>query len=511
MNQDPRLRLLDPSAATTPPTTAEALRSLDSTHIVIRVGPTVTGAITGALAATIALLARLFPQLTVERDAPLSANWWGAASTTELLHRLDPVRPASTAETSRTIIVSIGDSSAGADWYLGGGDYTARIGRGPQPLDAFTDHALGVHAAACLLVSQILLQVLAPHGFTGVQAVDDVVFNLVDYDLKPAPEPITTLRDVTALDLAVAGIGSVGSSALALLATAEAPALRIGSSKGTSLRITTVDPDPFDPTRNPFRYPALLGGESSSKAAHLAARLQELGMSATPVPTTVGAWARSRPSPGWDGLLLSSVDTLPGRQDVTDVLARETLSLGVDGLTLHAQRERFADGFACPFCDYVSVAPPLTQAGIYSSVTGLPVNRVLALLADDQRLDESDLAVAVAAGRLAQERVPALVGARLADLVRQAYAEIELRGESGASVPDPVAIAAPQVSWFAGVLAAVEVVKQLRGVPLLDRRVDFDLTGLPAGLVRRMPQDKSGRCLCRSGVRIKWYQDMYPT
>ena len=31
---------------------------------------------------------------------------------------------------------------------------------------------------------------------------------------------------------------------------------------------------------------------------------------------------------------------------------------------------------------------------------------------------------------------------------------------------DPIAVAAPQVSWFAGVLAAVEVAKQLRELPL---------------------------------------------
>jgi len=65
------------------------------------------------------------------------------------------------------------------------------------------------------------------------------------------------------------------------------------------------------------------------------------------------------------------------------------------------------------------------------------------------------------------------------------------------------------VSWFAGVLAAVEIVKQLRGLPLLDRRVDVDLSGLPPGLVRRPTADTSGRCLCRSGTRTRWYRAMY--
>ena len=72
-----------------------------------------------------------------------------------------------------------------------------------------------------------------------------------------------------------------------------------------------------------------------------------------------------------------------------------------------------------------------------------------------------------------------------------------------------VAVAAPQVSWFAGVLAAAEIVKEVQGLPLVDRRVDVDLSGLPPGLVRRVAADATGRCLCRSGTRIRWYRQLY--
>ncbi len=511
MTSDPRLRLLGGGSYDAADAAASAaLAALDGTHVVVRVGPGAHGAYSSALAATVAILARLFPHVTVESTGPLAANWWGAATTTDLLTRLAALRPTAAGVPSRTVIVSIGSASTDADWYIGGGDYTARLGRRPQPLEPRPEHALGVHAAACLLVSQLLVEVLAAYGFNGVQAVEDVVFNLVDYTLAPAPAMDRSGPTLTGLELAVAGVGSVGSSALALLATAEAPAFGAETRRGDLLRITTVDHDAFDPTRNPFRYPALIGGEADNKAVHIAARLRGLGMTANAVPMPVAAWARNQTSPGWDGLLMSSVDTLNGRQDVTDVLARETLSLGVDGLTLHSQRERFGDGYACPFCDYVSSTPPLSQAGNYSELTGLSVTRVLALLATDVGLEQADLTAAVDAGRLAPDRVPALLGARLADLVRQAYAEIELRGSTTTPSSDPIALAAPQVSWFAGVLAAVEVAKQLRGLPLVDRRVDFDLSGLPSGLMRRMAQDSSGRCLCRSGVRARWYRAMYP-
>jgi hypothetical protein len=67
------------------------------------------------------------------------------------------------------------------------------------------------------------------------------------------------------------------------------------------------------------------------------------------------------------------------------------------------------------------------------------------------------------------------------------------------------------VSWFAGTLAAVELVKQIRGLPTLQGRVDVDLAGLPPGAVRIMPRDGSGRCLYNSGVRQRAWTRLYGT
>jgi hypothetical protein len=506
MSGDSRLRLLGGSTAHQLDT-HPALEALDATRIVLRAGPNVQGPHAAAFAATIAILARLFPHVAVEPRVDLGSNWWDARNTDHLLDLLAPVRATASAAATTTITLGFGSPEVAADWFVGGGDYVARVGRAPQTLADDPRHSLGVHAASCLVVSQVLLQVLAPYGFVGVPINGDVVFNLVDYKLTEGPALDLVVPPTPGLRLAVAGVGSVGSSALALLSMA------VDSSSGHlatggRLAVIPIDHDAFDPTRNPFRYPALLGSETANKAQHMADRLRRHGLDAEPSPTSVATWAQQQDRPGFDGLLLSSVDTVEGRQDVTDVLARGTLSIGVDGLVLHAQREAFADGYACPYCDYVDASPASTQADVYANVTGLQVPRVLALLADSSRLTDADVDAAIAAGRLDPERRTALIGAGLHDLVRQAYAEVTLKGPEGYDT-DVIAVAAPQVSWFAGVLAAAEIVKQLVGLPLLDRRVDFDLSGVPAGLVRRLPRDSTGRCLCHSGVRARWYRDLY--
>jgi hypothetical protein len=74
---------------------------------------------------------------------------------------------------------------------------------------------------------------------------------------------------------------------------------------------------------------------------------------------------------------------------------------------------------------------------------------------------------------------------------------------------DVVAVASPQVSWFAGTLVAAELVKHMLGLPTVDRRVDIDVAGLPAGVVRSPLADPTGTCICHSSVRRRWYRMLY--
>lgn len=507
MNHDHRLRLLGATPDSAQATAA--LAALDDVHVVVDPGAEVDAAHVPALIALVALLARLVGDVSITRSVTAPPNWWGVRSVEEMVGVLERLRPAPPRAPRRTLRVTFGAQGVQpGDFGVGGGDLTAGVGLDPVVLEPAA-HALGVHAAACLAVGQILNRVLGGLGYPGVvldapYALDLIMHRPVHGALTPAPEPWTLARP---LDLAVAGVGSVGSSALALLAMA----VGAGPSQRTArqgLHVTAIDGDRLDSERNPFRYPALCGGEQGEKAVWMASRLREFEIDADAAPCSIGQWAAARPRPGFDGLLVSSVDTVPARLDVADVLARETLSLGVSGLALHAQRERFADGLCCPFCDYVSADPPATQAQVYATVTGLPVARVLQLLDADACLTAADLDAAIMAGRVPEPRRAELVGFRLADLVREAYAEAPLRtGEPGGGA---VAVAAPHVSWFAGVVVAVEVLKQLDGLPVLDRRVDVDLGGLPPGVVRRVQADATGRCVCRSAVRRRWAERLYP-
>jgi len=302
-----------------------------------------------------------------------------------------------------------------------------------------------------------------------------------------------------------AGNGSVGTSAAALAATALAPAYA-GTTDAEQVLFTFVDLDSFDPTRNPFRYPALLGGETEDKATLVSARLREAGLNADGVVDTVGHWVTGRAAPGVHGLVISSVDTIEGRLEVADIIAEQTLSIGVKALELHAQREQMDGVSACPFCHYVDAAPAMTQADVYVEITGIAQNRILELLAGD-KLTAGDIAPATEAGKISGDSTN-LVGRRVGDLVGRIYADAPVPTADGSAA---LTIAFPQVSWFAGVLAAVELVKQIRALPTLLGRVDVDLAGLPPGAVRIMSRDDSGRCLCSSGLRQRAWKRLYGT
>lgn len=527
MTEDPRLRLLGSQAAGglagadggESPASA-VLRRLDETEVVVRVAPDADDAARVATAAFVTMIARLVPKVVVNSAGELPSNWWQATSWTDLLDRLAPVRPQNEAPAVRQITVGFGVLEPGCDVYVGGGDWNVVLADSPVALETENDHGLGLQASVCLAVSQVLVKVLGDLGFPGVEVSGVAETNLIDHGLHQVDK--RNLAPAAPLEVArtgFLGIGSVGTSALALLATASSPVLNPTSSVAPALAaaldLTAVDKDVFDPDRNPYRYPALLGGETGKKATRMVERLKELGLTAEASATDVATWNTAKAEPGWHGVLVSSVDTLTGRLDVADVLGDKTLSAGVSGTELHVQWERFADGYACPFCDFVRADPPLTQAGVYAQVTGIPVPRVLALLQDGAVLEASDVDMAIATGRLPVHRRDALLGAPLSDLIRQAYAEAEMRphgaepGATTAAGSDLIAVASPQVSWFAGTLVAAELVKHVLGLPTVTRRVDLDVAGLPAGVVRSVPADTTGTCICHSGVRRRWYRALY--
>lgn len=525
--EDPRLRLLgSPTVGGSQEPAAQVLRRLDETEVVVSIEPYADPAARVAVAAFVTMIARLVPRVVIDDptgDAHLPNNWWRATSWADLLERLTAVRPATDLPTTRRITVGFGLVEPLCDVYVGGGDWNVVLADHPVVMENGIVHGLGLHAAGSLAVSQVLVKVLADLGFPGVSVSGKVETNLINHGLWLVDTTDLTVTNPAAAPevarTAFLGVGSVGTSAMALLATACSP-MSEGSSTAATLaavlEVTAVDKDLFDPDRNPYRYPALLGGETGKKSTGMVERLRQLGLTAEAHDTDVATWNTTKSEPGWHGVVVSSVDTLSGRLDVGDVLSKATLSAGVSGTELHVQWEGFADGFACPFCDFVRADPPLTQAGVYSQVTGIPIPRVLALLQDGAVLAASDVDMAIAAGRVPPQRRDALISAPLSDLIRQAYAEAEMRPHSGddragagSGGSEVIAVASPQVSWFAGTLIAAELIKHVLGLPTVDRRVDLDVAGLPAGIVRRPPADPTGTCICHSGIRRRWYRTMY--
>jgi len=498
---DPRVRLIDPTRSGD---AAAALRALDRFRVVVDVGPMPPVAASAAAVAA-AVAARLFAHVEVVGQAALpTVNPWHVDNLGDVLPSLASIRPDPACEPTGEITLAIGDTGRRADIGAGGGAWTARLGHEPQRLDepaiAGHGHALGLHAAAALAVNELMKRALTPVGFTALPMPPGaaLTWNLVDYQLGDSPgdlQPQSVHRPVM-----LAGCGSVGGTAAGLLA--------MTSVTGDGV---VVDAENLDPERNPIRYPLLRGEEDKEKTAWAADLLTSAGWRVDQCSDGIREWLGRAPAPGFDGLVVSSVDDLQARLDVTDILPRDVCSVGVAGLALHLQRERLGDGYACPYCDFVQAAPPSTQADVTAQQLGLPVTRVLELTTGS-RLTADDLAQCVAAGAIREGTAATLRGHRLDDLIARSYAEVGLGrvpGAAGTPAAPPVHLAAPQVSWIAATLAAAEVVKYLTGLPGLDRRVDLDLTGLPQGFTRRVAPDDTGRCACASPHRRGWMRRMY--
>jgi len=398
------------------------------------------------------------------------------------------------ADPTHDMVIGVGPGAAGACLWIGGDDWSARVARTPQA--AVGRSGLGLQAASVFAAAEALKIAIGPQ-MIHVPIEDELVWNLWDHRNQLAPNVGVIGGQLD--HVIFFGSGSVGSSAMGLLATQE-------NLTGSA---SVVDPDRFDPQRNPYRYPAATGLETGAKAEWTAGLLRTAGWDATGYPTDVAGWVRSQENPGVSGTVVSSVDTVAGRLQVADALAATTLSLGVSGMALHIQREHCFDDWACPYCEFVTAATPLSQAQVHSQMTGLPIERILQLYLRDEILSPEDVERVVGADKLHPERAPELIGRRLDDLIQRVYAQAVV-AESGQADPAAVtAVSTPFVSWIGGLLIVAELAKAAMDAPLVDRRVDLELSGLPLGAVSRRNRDRSGQCTCHSPHRRRWATRLY--
>lgn len=477
-----------------------ALANLDRTTVVVRSGDSVSARLTAA--ALVALLVRTHARVDVALDVALPTNPWGAKSLTQLLEMLSPVRPTPLSdETERWIVAT--DAAPDADRYVAPGVWTVAVTNEPCPVPDESDHIapFGGMVGAALVASELFWRALGPLGAPHVAPREAFVWNLINFQLSPAPPDAVAALTERALwpSTLFAGTGSVATSTAAVLACGDL----------TGMTGVAADGDAFDPTKNPFRYPALTGGEVTAKVTWIVNLLASRGATVTPHQGTVASWVVSQAAPGFDGVVVSTVDTVDGRYEVADVLARTTLSGAVDGLLFHVQREHLGDGLQCPFCEYVATTSSLGQAAADSRLTGMPEQRIAQLLFANGLTDESDVAAMVAAGKVMPSTEGEYVGKRIEDLRARLYAQITIP-TSDDSAPQ-VKLSAPFVSWMIGALLAAEVGKMALGLPAVDRRIEVDMHGYPGDIVHRYDQDTSGGCACARVARTRAMRRMYLT
>lgn len=471
---------------------AEITAALDRTRVRVMIGDDVDPA--GALAAmSLASMAfRVFGQVEVIGNCILTSNPWRIRQFATANQVLQIPRPTDRLPL-RDLTVSVGGADPDARWHLGGGDWTALISREPVVVEHCVLGGLGLQAAAALTFGEILKWVLQPFGMACIEMSDPIAWNLLDGRASPAEAVRASLQRKPPA-IALLGAGSIGSSAAAVLSMCPVSGMA-----------HVVDPDVYEPARNAYRYVGIPPGSSGPKTQLVGEMLRSAGWQVDECVGTIAQWVGGRTQPGFDGLAIVSVDRVDGRLDAADLMARKTVSAGISGLALHAQVSDPTDELACSYCAFVDVAPPMTQVDVYSEMTALDVQRVRELL-NGACLSDADVKTAVLNGRMTAAEAHGLVGGRIEDLLRRRYARAEVQIDEGRVA---ASISAPHVSWLAGVLLATEVVKESRDIPLLDRRVELDLSGVPIGGWRRPKRDPTGRCTCTNPIRRIMARQLY--
>lgn len=490
---DPRIELAD---LTRDADVARVVEALDVHRIVVRASHARSQrpADQAALYNLVNLASRLFAHVEIDVgeapwEPPLPGADTLAASLDEVSQRVGP--PAAAAPRADIVLSWGGDPPAGgiagdaAGWtYTIGTERVALNGAGDGP-------AFGALAASSLMAGQAFGRALGPLGMA-THPVTLVVANLLDYRNRLAPpgEAITWPLLERAI---VAGSGSVGSSLVYCALLADIP--------GGPLVV--IDPDEFS-GRNALRYPIIVGAASGPKATWLQAIAAPSGLVVEPHVMDVRGWHAAQAAPRAEPLVLSSVDTVEGRMDATDILAEHTVNSGVSAMALHVAGHGFDDR-GCAFCPYIDTEPALSGAAMLAQAIGLPAERVIALHHGGGRLMAEDVELIARAGVL--NGVAPSVGDRLDDLRRRAYAQAGVPTGGGR-----VLVSAPHVSAMAGLLMLGEAVKvstpSLRPSVLLGR-FDLDMSGEPGGFTLPARRDVSRRCLCWSGFRRRAHRRLH--
>lgn len=490
---DLRVMLADLTSGADPST---VLSALDSVEVIIEAPEERCQSRTdqAGLFALVNLVGRLHGHVRLELASGLPADLgvFGSGDLAELLRGLlEDIAPAPAAQASETFHLSWGADPSGPGLAVWGGGWSYGLGpslpfAGPDP-----GPGVGALAAAAYAASQLMGRQLSRLDFAYLET-QGFAANLLNYSRRPAPE-VADGCEFAVAPTAFCGGGSVGSSGFYT-------ACLLGLTGGP---VDVVDDDEFS-ERNVLRYPVLRRRESGPKATWLEELAGRSGLEVTGHVMDINGFVNQFDEPPVIDLAVVSVDTVEGRRDATDVLARTTLNVGVGAMQLHISAHGFDRESGCSYCRYVDQGGILTDAAMLAGMLGLSQERLIAAQLRGGRIDQQDAEEMVNNGRFADN--PPQAGDRIADLRRRIYAQ--------ASVPTPageVLVSAPAVSAFAGALICGELVKHASRdlqAHRLTGRCDFDMTGEPTGVVALHSPDQSGNCLCQDPFRLRFYREL---
>lgn len=490
---DPRVELAGVAGGATE---SEVLARLDGVCIVLTIaeGRGSNAEDAAGLVNLVNLGARIFPhwRLPAHSDTLVEIGMFGDGTLSSVLaDTAARVTPQPASDPVREFEVCWGGTPSGPGLAVDASGWNCSLGPVHLPVAPQDGPPIGSLAVGSWAVGQLLVDALEPLGVAGHRTLG-FRWNLLTYELDVAPA--TSSIEAVLPPFVNAGCGSVGSSVIYA-------AVAAGVTGGV---VDVVDPDAFT-ARNRGRYPILMDAViDAPKAQWLAELCHEAGIASRPHDVDVTRFTNETTEPPAIDLVVSSVDTVIGRRDATDLLAKTTINIGVSGLAFHVSRHSFGEE-GCAYCQYVDVAPALSGAQVLAEVVGLPVERIVALEHGDGRLSQADASALAAGGRYGAH--PPVAGSRLADLRRRAYAQASIASDAG-----DLRVSAPHVSALTGAVALAEIIKH--GQPSLapyriNGRLDLDLSGQPSGFVGTAPIDRSGRCLCHSGFRRTAWATMH--
>ncbi|MDQ3914263.1 MAG: hypothetical protein M3323_02880 [Actinomycetota bacterium] len=379
-------------------------------------------------------------------------------------------------------VVDVGFSGTNADLYVSSDGWNLSVSRDPHPV--LSGKGPAVNAAAALAASIIFRELLPELPSTALADVT-LEWNLVNYELRHTAR-ISRAGPVMATCF---GGGSVGSSTIYTLLLSEAEGV-----------IDLVDPDTLE-ERNRWRYPAFLSESSGPKTGWLEGLAADSTLRVQGHQTDAANYIFDLEDSA-PALAISAVDSIAARRDITDLLARTTINVGVNRLSFHVSRHLFGDESGCLYCPFLDVSDPADEVDVYAEMTDLSRGRIRELLRGDV-ISEADLAVMHVS--VSGDSVQFPVDEFRAFVRRYLYAQAPVAIAGG-----EVAVSAPFVSALAGSLAAAEVLKEAAGgEDGVDRRVDVDCSGFPTGFQRAVRRDESRKCLCWDPRRLKKYASLW--